>query len=109
MLVLNGDEIVEASPLRLIEGECGTSPTPEEEASLLGDTKPDLKHEIKHKIKHEIVLSQVPEQLEIHEQVQPAEQTATPAASLPSSSSQPSHLLSQKTKKPWEKAMGQTQ
>ena len=29
LLVLNGDEIVEASLLRLIEGECGTSPMPE--------------------------------------------------------------------------------
>ena len=65
LLVLNGNEIVEASLLRPIEGKCGVSPTPEDEATLLGN--------IKHEIKHEIELPQVPRQLEIHEQVQPAE------------------------------------
>ena len=44
-----------------IEGECGTSPMPEEEATFLGNIKPDIE------------LPQVPEQLEIHEQVEPAE------------------------------------
>ena len=65
LLVLNGNEIVEALLLRPIEGECRTSPTPEEEATLLGD--------IKCKIRHEIELPQGPEQLDIHEQGQPAE------------------------------------
>ena len=95
LLVLNGNEIVEASLLRPIEGECRTSPTPEE-AILLGD--------IKHEIKCEIELPQVPDQLEIHGQVQPAEQTATPTASLPSPPSQPSSLPSQKAKKHRERA-----
>ena len=98
LLVLNGDEIVEASLLRPVEGECGASPTPEEGVALLGNIKPDVKHKIK--------LPQVPEQLEICVQVQPAEQTATPKASLLSPPSQPNHLPSQKAKKPWEKATG---
>ena len=37
LLVLNSNEIVKASFLRPIEGECGTTPTPEEEATLLGN------------------------------------------------------------------------
>ena len=74
LLVLNGDEIVEASLLSLIGRECRTSPTPEEEAALLGD------------IKHKIEPSQVPEPLEVCEQVQSAEQTAAPTASHPSPS-----------------------
>ena len=70
LLVLNGNEIVEATVLRSIGGECGTSPTPEEEeATLLGDIKHDIKPKIKYKlkpkIKHHIELLQVPEQLEI--------------------------------------------
>ena len=50
LLVLNSDEIVEASLLQPIEGECRTSPTPEEEATLLGNVKPNIKHEIKPNI-----------------------------------------------------------
>ena len=50
-IVLNGDEIVEATLLTPVEGECRTSPMPEEKATLLGDITP--------KIKHEIELSQV--------------------------------------------------
>ena len=96
LLVLNSDAIVEASLLIPIEGECRTSPTPEEEATLLDDIKPNIKHEIE--------LPWVLEQLEICEQVQPAEQTATPMASLPSPPSQPSHLPSQKAMKPQERA-----
>ena len=46
LLVLNGDEILEASLLKPVEGECGTSPTPEE-ATLLGNINPDIKHEVK--------------------------------------------------------------
>ena len=57
-------KIVEASLLRPIEGECRTSLTPEEEATLLGNIKPEIKHKIE--------LPQVPEQLEICGQVQPA-------------------------------------
>ena len=75
LLILNGNEIAEASLLRPIKGECGTSPAPEEEATLLGDIKP--------KIKHKTEPPQVPEQLEIHEQVQPVEWIAAPTASLP--------------------------
>ena len=56
------------------------SPTPEEEAILLGD----IKYETKPEIKHEVELSQVPEQLEIHEQVQPEELIAISTAFLPS-------------------------
>ena len=100
LLFLNGDEIVEASLLRPIEGEHGTSPMPEEEAAFLGDIKPDIKPNIKPDIKP----PQVPEQLEIHEQVQPTEQTATPTAPIPSPPSQPSPLPSQKVKNPWERA-----
>ena len=66
---LSGNEIVEASLLRPTGEECRTSPIPEEEATLLG------------KIKCEIKPSQVPE-LEMHEQVHPAEQIVSPAASL---------------------------
>ena len=115
LLVFSGDEIVEASLLRPIEGECRTSPMPEE-ATLLGDSKPDIKPDtqpnikpdikpnIKSDIKPDIELSQVPEQLEICEQVQPAEQTATPTVSIPSPASQPSPLPFQKAKKSWERA-----
>ena len=101
LVVLNGDEIVEASLLRPIEAEHRTFPTPEEEATVLGD--------IKHEMKCKIGLHPVPEQLEICEQVQPAEQIAAPTASLPSPPSQPSHLPSQKVKKPWERATRQMQ
>ena len=69
LLVLNGVKIVEASILRPIEGECRTSPTSEEEAALLGDIELNIKTDIKH----EIELPQGPGQLEICEQVQPAE------------------------------------
>ena len=62
LLVLNGDEIVEVSLLRLIEGECRTSPMPEE-ATLLGDIKPDITHDIKCKIES----PRVSEQLQICE------------------------------------------
>ena len=96
LLVLNGDKIVEASLLRPVDGECRTSPTPEEEATLLGN--------INYETKCKIELPPVPEQLEICEQVQPAVQIAAPTASLPSPASQPSHLPSQKAKKPWERA-----
>ena len=51
LLVLNCNKIVGASLLKSIEGECGASPMPEEEASLLGDIKPDIE------------LPKVPEQL----------------------------------------------
>ena len=62
LLILNGDKIVDASLSRPIKGECRTSPTPEEEATLLGNIKPEIKHKTE--------LPQVPEQLEICEQVQ---------------------------------------
>ena len=68
LLILNGDNIVEATLLRPTEGEHRMSPTPEEEATLLGN----IKHESKPEIKHEVEPPQVPEQLGIHEQVQPA-------------------------------------
>ena len=61
LLALNGNEIVEAFLLSPLGVECRTSPTPEEEAALLGD------------IKHKIELPQVPEPLEVCEQVEPAE------------------------------------
>ena len=57
LLVINGDDIVKASLLKSTEGECRTSPTPQEEATLLGDVKLDIES------------PQVPEQLETHEQV----------------------------------------
>ena len=57
LLALIGDEIVEASLLRPIGEEHRTSPTPEEKAALMGEVK----------------LPKVPEQLEVHEQVHPAE------------------------------------
>ena len=98
LLILNGNEIVEASLLRTVKGECGTSPTPEEEVTLL--------HDIKPKIKHKTELPQVPEQLGIHEQVQPVEQTATPTASFLSPPSQTRHLPPQKANEPQEKAIG---
>ena len=53
LFIPNGDEIVEASLLRPIEGECRTSPTPEEESALLGEIKANIKPDIK--------LLQVPE------------------------------------------------
>ena len=84
LLALSGDEIVEASLLSPVGGECRTFPTPEEEANLLGG--------IECNIKCEIELPQVPEPLEVYEQVQSAEQTATPSASLPSPPSQPGCL-----------------
>ena len=69
-LVLYGNEIVDTLLLRPVEGgECRTSPMPEEEATLLGDIKSNIKPDVKH----EIELPQVPEKLEIQEQVQPAE------------------------------------
>ena len=71
LLALNRNEIVEASLLSCTGEEHRASPTPEEEATLLGD------------IKHKIEPPQVQEPLEVHEQVHPAEQTATPTASLP--------------------------
>ena len=39
LLAFNGDEIVEASLLQSMEGECRTSPIPEEQAVLLGDNQ----------------------------------------------------------------------
>ena len=98
ILVLNSDKKVEAALLRPVEGECGTSPTLEEEATLLGDIKPEIKHEIGPPY--------VPEQLEVCVQVQPAKQTATLTASLLFPSSQPSHIPPQKANEPWEKAIG---
>ena len=58
---------------------------PEGEAALLGDIEPDIKPDI------EVAWSS--EQLEILEQVQPAEGTVVPAVFLPSSPSPPSPLL----------------
>ena len=97
LLILNGNKIVEASLRRPIEGECRISPTPDEPA-LLYDIRPLLKHEIEPPL--------VPEQLEIHEHVQPTDGTAAPKASLPFPPSQPNHLPFQKAKKPWEWATG---
>ena len=71
LLDLSSSEIVEAYLLRQTGEEHRTSPTPEEEATLLGE------------IKCEIKLPQVPE-LGIHEQVHPVEWNATPSASPPS-------------------------
>ena len=96
--VLNGGKIVEALLLQSIEGEYETSPMLEEEATLLVDIEPDIKPDIE--------APQIPEQLEIHEQAQPAEQTVTPTASLPSPPSPPSPLLSLKANKPWSRATG---
>ena len=84
LLSLSSDEIVEDSLLRPIRGEHLTFPTPEEEATLVDEVK----------------LPKVPEQLEVHEQVHPAEQIAVPTASPPSPPSQPSHLPFQKAKSP---------
>ena len=68
LLAHSRDEIVEASILRPIGEEHGTSPTPEEEAALLGKVK----------------LPQVPEWLKVHKQVHPAEEIAAPTATTPS-------------------------
>ena len=83
LIALSSDEIVKASPLRPTAEEHRTSPTSEEEAALLGEVEPP----------------QVPEHLEVHEPVHPAEQITAPAASSPSPPSQPNHLPSQKVKK----------
>ena len=85
MLVLNGDEIVQAS-------------LPEEEAILLGDIKADIKLDIKP--------PHIPEWLEIQEQVQPAEWTTTPTASLQFPPTHTSPLPSQKAKKSRERTTG---
>ena len=65
LLILNEDETVEASLLQSVEGECGTCPMPEEEATLLGDVKPSIQSNIE--------VPQIPKLLEIHKQAQPAE------------------------------------
>ena len=57
LMALSKDEIVKASLLRPTGEEDGTSPTPEEEATLLGKVEPP----------------QVPEQLEACELVNTAE------------------------------------
>ena len=69
LLALNRDEIVEASLLQSLEGECGTSPMSEEEAALLGDVESDIQSDVKP----DIEVPQVPELLEISEQAQSAE------------------------------------
>ena len=92
LLVLNSNEIVEPLLQKAVEGECGTPLTPEEEAALLGNIKPDIE------------VPQVPEWLEIHEQVQSAEQTAAPTAPFISLPSPPSPLPSPRAKKPKERA-----
>ena len=102
LLALNGDEIVGASLLQSMEGECRTSPTPEEEAALLGDIKPDIQSDVKPNIE----APQVPELLEICEQAQSAEQTIAPTASPLSPPSPPSPLPSLKAKKPRSRTIG---
>ena len=82
-MTLKGDDVVGATLLKPSREEYGTSPTPEEEATLLG----------------KVELPQVPKTLEAHELVHPAEQIAASAASPWCPPSQPSHLPSQKTKK----------
>ena len=69
-------------------------------------SKHDINLNIKPDIKLNIEAPTVLEQLETHEQVQPAEGTVAPTASLPSPPSQPSPLPSPKAKKPWERATG---
>ena len=95
LLALNGDEIVEASLLQPMEGEHGTSPMPEEEATLLGDIKSNIHSDIKPDVK----APHVPALLEIQEQA------IAPNASL-SSLSFPSPLPSPKTKKPRSRTTG---
>ena len=56
LLALSGDEIVEAS-LQPVEGECRTSLTPEKEATLLGNIKPDIQSDVKPDIKAPHVLA----------------------------------------------------
>ena len=65
LMALSRDEIVEISLLKPTGEEHRTSPTPEEEATLLG----------------EVELPQAPKQLEVHEPEHPAEQIAVPVAS----------------------------
>ena len=86
LLALNGNEISWGFPPDQWEENAESPLHQRMEAALLGD------------IKHEIELPWVPEPLEVHEQVQPAEQAATPTASLPSRPSQPSHFPPQKAK-----------
>ena len=63
-MALCSNKIVEASLLRPTGEGHKTSPTPDEEATLLGEVEPP----------------QVPDQLEVHEPVHPAEQMTSPAA-----------------------------
>ena len=83
MMAPNRDEIVEVSLLTPTGEEHRICPTQEEQASLLG----------------KVELPQVPEQLEVHELIHPAEQIAASAACPPSPPSQQSYLPSQKAKK----------
>ena len=85
-----------------MEGEHGTCPMPEEEATLLGGIKLDIQSDVKP----DIEVPQVPELLEIHEQAQPAEQTITPTASPPFPHSPPGLLPSPKAKKSQSRTTG---
>ena len=98
LLALNGDKIVVASLLQSVKGECGTSPTPEEEAVLLSDIKSD--------IQSDIGAPQVPELLEIHEQAQPTGQSFALTSSPLSPPSPPSTLPPLKAKKPQSRTPG---
>ena len=78
LMTLSGDDIVETSLLKPTGEEHGTSPIPEEEATLLGE---------------EIELPQVsgslPEWLEIPSFVEPGKWSTTPSAPSPSPMPQP--------------------
>ena len=89
LVSLSGDDIMEASLLQPTGDERGTSPTPEEEAILLGE---------------EVKVPEAPDSLlecpEIPKSVEPTKQTDDPSPSPPPSPMpKPCHLPSWKTRK----------
>ena len=92
LMTLNGDDIVEASQLRPTVEEPGPSPTPEEEAALMGEEDEPSE-----------VPGPTPRHSEIPRFVESAELTTTPVTSaVPCLASEPHSHPSQKAKKLWE-------
>ena len=92
LVSLSRDDIREASLLQPTGVEHGTSPTPEEEAILLGK-----------EVELPEAPGSLPECMEIPEPVQPTKQTDAPSPSPPPSPlPQPCCLPSWKTKKSWQ-------
>ena len=100
LMTLSRDDIIEDSLLRPSEEECGTSPTPVEEAILCGE-EPKLPETPKATSLSEC--PEIPEPPESSEWIdaQPTESTEqTDALSSPSSTPQPDCHPSQKEKEP---------